>query len=125
MPGPADVLHDDVDRDAGLAQRFEDGGRDAWTVGDADHRDLRHVGFLRDPEHSLPVFHRHFGDDHRTHAVVEARADVDGHAVQLAYLDRARMYHTRTDRGQLEHLVVADMRELARGFHDARVGGED
>ena len=35
------------------------------------------------------------------------------------------MQDPRADGGQLEHLVITDVCELARGFHDARVGSED
>ena len=120
-----DVLNDDVDRDAGRSERLEDRGGDAGPVGNADHCDLRYVAFLGDSSHALSVFHRYVGDDHGTHAFVEARPDVDRHAVELADLDRPRMNHARAHRGQLEHLVVLDVAELARGFHKARIRSED
>ena len=89
-------------------------GGDARTVAHAEHGDLRDVGFLRDAAHSLSIFHRYLGDDHRTRRDREARSDVDRDAVQLPDLNGARMHHAGAGRGQLEHLVVADVRELAR-----------
>src|SRR5207302_7588474 len=118
-------LNDDVDGDTRRAERFEDRGRDAGAVADADDGDLRDVCLLRDSAHSLAIFHGYVSDDHRTDAIAEARPDVDRHAVQLADLHRAGMHHARAARGQLEHLVVLDVGQLPSRLHDARVRGED
>src|SRR5665213_2522590 len=125
MSRAADVLNNDVDRYPGLAERLEDRGRHAWPVGNTEHRDLGDVGFLCDPAHSLSFFHWYLGDDHRTHAVVKARSDVDGNAVELADLDRARVHHAGAHRRQLEHLVVTDVGQLSRVPHDLWIRGED
>ena len=45
------------------------------------------------------------------------------HAVVARELDRTQREHPAAGRGHLEHLVERDTRELARGRHDARVGG--
>src|SRR5579859_80333 len=119
------VLHDDVDRYAGRAERLEDRGGYAGAVAHSEHGDLRHVAFLRDAAHSLSVFHRYLGDDHRTHALVEARPHVDGHAVELADLDGPRVHHARARGRELEHLVIAYVRELAGCAHDPGIGRVD
>ena len=64
-------------------------------------------------------------DDPRALAVVERRADVDLDAVVTSVLDRAQREHARPARRQLEHLLVGDLRELARVGDDARVGAVD
>src|SRR5260221_2696611 len=116
-----DVLDDDVDRDSRRPERLEDRRGDAWAVAHAEYGDLRNVGFLRDAAHALPVFHRYLSDDHRTHAVVEARTHVDGDIEKTGDLDRAWMHHAGADRSQLQHLVLADMGELARVLHHPRI----
>jgi len=121
----SDVLHDDVNRDAGPAQRLEDRRGHAGPVGNAENGDLRDVGFLCDPAHTLSFFHRYLGDDHGTDAVVEARTNMDRNAVQLANLDRARMHHPGADRRELEHLVITDVGQLPRRAHDPRICSED
>ena len=125
MAGAADVLHDDVDRDARVGQWLEYGRRDAGAVAHPDHGYLRDVGFLRDTAHTLAIFHRYVSDDHRTDAVVEARPNVDRDAVELGDLDRARMHDACANRRELEHLVVLDVSQLLRRLHDPRVRGED
>ena len=50
---------------------------------------------------------------------------MDGHRVELGDLDRPRVHDACTDRGQLEHLVVLDVAQLARRLHHPGVGGED
>src|SRR5258706_10716173 len=109
----SDVLDDDVDRDSRRPERLEDRRGDAWAVAHAEDGDLRDVGFLRDAAHTLPVFHRYLSDDHRTHAVVEARAHMDRDIEKAGDLDRAWMHHAGPDRRQLQHLVIPDVAELA------------
>ena len=119
------VLHDDIDRDPGFGQRFEDRGRHTRPVGHAHHGDLGHVGFVRHSAHAVALFHRQLGDDHRTGALVEARAHVDAHAVQLSDLDRARMHDLGAHRRQLQDLLVGDESEQARLGDHPRVGRQD
>src|SRR5258707_123453 len=54
------------------------------------------------------------GHDPGSFIVVEARTDVDAHAVLHAELDRANLQHLGAQRRQLEHLLVADAVDLAR-----------
>jgi len=42
---------------------------------------------------------------------------LNGRAVQLAELDRARMHHARAKLSQLEHLFVADLGQFASAGH--------
>src|SRR5207248_10412562 len=72
----ADVLHDDVNRDPGRAQRLEDACGNARAVAHSDHGDLRDVRLLRDAAHALALFHRAAGDDPRTDAVPKASTGV-------------------------------------------------
>src|SRR5207244_11957184 len=80
---------------------------------------------FRETVKAMAVFHRKLIDDHRTDAVAEARAHVDRHVVQLADLDRSWMDDAGSDSCELEHFVVLDVAELARGFHNPWVRGED
>src|SRR5258708_9695711 len=56
---------------------------------------------------------------------MEARPNVNGNAVELTDLDRPRMHYTRTNRGQLQHLVVLDVSEFASGLHETWICSED
>ena len=79
--------------------------------GDAGDHDCFH-GFL-------------LGHDPGPFVVVEARTDVDRHAVLHPELDRADLQHLGAQRRQLQHLLVADAVDLARGADDVGVGGVD
>ena len=118
------VLHDHVQGDV-LGRHFgEDAQRGAGPVGNAQDRDAglvfghrraadRHVRRLR------------LAHDHRARVVAEAAADVDGHVELLGELDRAVVHHARPRRGQLEHLVVADLLDLPGLGHNAGIGRID
>ena len=115
-------LHDDVDDDARRGQRLEDLRLDARLVPDAQQRDLGFVlrrGDARD-HHGFHVFL--LGHDPRPLVVVEARTDVDAHPVLHPELDRPDLQHLGAQRGELEHLLVADAVNLARRRDDVGVG---
>jgi len=121
-PAGGDVLNNHVHRYARRAQRLEDGGGYSGPVRDAKHSDLGDVLLMDDSSHPLPIFHSHLGDDHRTRAPVERRAHVDGDAVELADLDRARVHHLGADGGEFQDLLVGDLRQQGRVSHHPRVG---
>ena len=61
----------------------------------------------------------------RSRHVGERRRHLDGHVVQLAELNRAWVHHPRTELSQLEHLFVANLRELARIRRYSRISRVD
>ena len=119
------VLHDHVDVDRAVGERPEDPRRDAGMVGHAGDRDLR-----------LGVVVGDGGDDGLLHRCVllgdpgprlpgEARAHVQRDVVIAGELDRAQHQHAAAARGDLEHLLEADLRQASRLGDDPRVGAED
>ena len=93
-------------------------------VGHADERDPRLVGRVRDGGDER-VFHGLvFSEDNGTGAGIEARAAVDPHAVGAGVLDRAQLQHPGARRRHLEHLLEADLGQLAGVGDDPGVGAE-
>ena len=102
----------------------EDLRRTAGVVGDSCSGDLRLVLVAVTPATTtLPrLSPRH---DPGPFGVVEARADVDRDAVLHPNLHAADLQHLGAERRELEHLFVADARDLARRRADVRVGRVD
>ena len=93
--------------------------------GTRPQRDLRVVARVGDAGdillfHDLVLVHHQ-----RARHVGEARQHLNAHPLVHRQLDAAGLQHLGADRGQLQHLLVADPRELARLRHDARIGGVD
>ncbi len=119
----ADVLQHDIDVDAGIPERTEDGSRHTGSIRDAQQRHLGDVGLVRYGAHLLTYLHlTPLGDD-CPRFVVERGSDVDLHRVRLADLDGARVHHPSPRGRQLEHLVVVDRGDHARVGDEPRVRG--
>ena len=116
-----------------LGQRLEDRRRLARLVGDADDRDLGivHVGGDAGDDrlfHGLS-FCDSGGDGSGDMTMVPVRCENDertwmGRSKRRAYSTQRRCSTLAPHGGELEHLLVGDVRHLARGGHDPRVGGE-
>ena len=116
---------DDVDVDAGLGQRLEHAAGDARLVGHLDQRDLGHVPIVRKAPHLVALLHEGILPDLGAGGVLERAQDLDGDAVDPAELDGADLHDLGTLVGELEHLLVADDRQLARSRHDPGIGRVD
>ena len=121
----ADVLDDHVDVDAGLGERLEDGLGDARPVGHLDERDLGDVPVVGQAADLVALLHERVLLDERAGGVLERAEDLDDDAVDPAQLDRPGLHDLGALVGQLEHLLVADDRQLAGVRHEPRVGRVD
>src|SRR6266849_171211 len=121
----ADILHDHIDVDRGVAERLENLGGNSRFVGHGHEGDLGLVLVERDAadDDVLHVLRFFFHDG--SWVVVETGADFEDDAEFFGELDRAALHHLRAEAGQLKHFVVGNLAELARAGHDARVGGID
>ena len=106
----ADVLHDHVDVDVGVADRPEDLIGDARAVRHAEDGDLRFVAIERDAGndglfHVLVFLER----DQRALALLfEAREHAQPDAVLAGEFDRADLQHLGAQARQLQHLLERD-----------------
>jgi len=119
------VLDDVVDNDVARGDIAENLRGNAGTIR---HGFDRHAGevFLEGGAGYDDVFHvRSLRDDPRAFVVVLAIAHVDAHVVLLGEFDGARLQHAGAKAGQLQHLVVADLVDLARVLADARISRID
>ena len=121
----ADVLDDHVDVDAGLGERVEDRPRDARPVRHGDDRDLGDVPVVGEPADLVALLHERVLLDERAGGVLERAEDLDDDVVDPAQLDRPDLHDLGALVGELEHLLVADDRELARLGDESRVGRVD
>ena len=121
----ADVLDDHVDVDAGLGQRVEDRARDARPVRHGDDRDLGDVPVVGQPADLVALLHERILLDERAGGVLERAEDLDDDAVDPAELDGADLHDLGALVGELEHLLVADDRQLAGAGDEPRVGRVD
>ena len=121
----AGVLHDDVDADAGLCERLEQPRCDAGPICRAAHGDLGDVPFHGYARDGLPDLHPGTSSvDERPGSVPGRHRHENWHSVY-----RSEFYgtgvHLSAQGGHLEHFVVADLGQLARFGHQARVRGVD
>ena len=121
----ADVLDDHVDVDPGVGQRREDRLGDARPVGHGDQGDLGHVPVVGQAADLVALLHERILLDEGTRRVLERAQDLDDDAVDPAELDRPDLHDLGALVGQLEHLLVADHRQLPGIGHDPRIGRED
>ena len=102
LRGRAGLVGDVADDDLGLV----------LVDGDAADDDLFHVGDF--------LFHD------GSWVVVKGGADFENDVVLGRKFDRARLHDLAAERGELEHLVVADFRRASCAvLHHARIGGVD
>jgi hypothetical protein len=105
-----------------FAERLEHGRGRTGFVGDVADHDL-----------GLVLVHGDAADEHLFHVgnflfhdgswvVVKGGANFENDAVLGRELDRTRLHDLGAERGQLEHLVVADFLQLAGILHHARIG---
>jgi hypothetical protein len=93
--------------------------------GDAGDRDLRLVARVRDAADD-PAFHDLLlVADQRAGLVGEAGQNLHPNLVAHREFHAAGLKHLRAERGEFEHLLVGDFRQLARLLGDARIGGVD
>src|SRR5690606_26933282 len=103
---------EDARDDAGPVENRADLHADvAFVLGDAGDDDVLEALFL--------------ADDPGAGRIGERAADVDLDSVLHRNLNRADLQDFRAERGELEHLLVADARDLPRRGADVRIGGED
>ena len=121
----ADVLDDHVDVDAGLGERVEDRPGDARPVRHGHDRDLGDVPVVGEAADLVALLHERILLDERARRILERAQDLDDDAVDPAELDRPDLHHLGALVGQLEHLLVADDRQLAGPGDEARIGGVD
>ncbi len=123
-----DVLHDHVDVDVGLCDDGEDVGGLTDLVGDADDGDLGLAAVMRDALDQR-LFHATLLVVDVSHPgarlVREGRADVDRDVLAACIFDAAEVQDLGAVGGHLQHVLVADLGDLACPRHDPRVGGED
>ncbi len=120
------VLDDVVDDDVGRGDVAEDLGGDAGPIGHVLDGDADQV-LLQGRARYDDVFHvRSLRDDPGAFGLsFWLLRTCKRHVVLLGKLHRPRLQHRCAQAGQLEHFVVADAVDLARVFHDPRVGGVD
>ena len=121
----AQVLDDHVDAEAGLAEVVEEGGERLRAVRQVVHRDAGLQAVEGDAGDGRVFKGLVDGFHDGTGLVVEGGTDLEGHVVFLRELHGARLHDLGAAGGELEHLLVGDLRQLARVEHDAGVGGVD
>src|SRR5690606_38589445 len=107
--------------------RLEDPGGLTDPVRDADDRDLGFTAIMRDT-----------GDDRLLHGtsllrlgdpgavlVRKRRSYMHSYVLPSGVLDTAEVQDLGATGGHLQHLLITDRGDPARGRHDPRVGGED
>ena len=125
----AGVLHDDVHADVGLAERLEQAGSDARPVDHAADGDLGDVGVDGDAPDAVSYLadgcvHIHSFVNESARRIGEAGCDQDGDLVEHAHFNRSRV-HLRAIAGELQHLFVVHLVQLAGFGHQPGVGGVD
>ena len=116
----ADVLDDHVDVDPGRRERIEDRPRDARPVRDRHDRDLGDVPVVGEPADLVALLHERVLLDERARRVLERAQDLDDDVVDPAQLHGPDLHDLGALVGELEHLLVADERQLTRVRHKAR-----
>ena len=118
------VLDDRVDVAAGVGQRPEDRSGGARPIGHAEQGDPGLLGRVGDSGDQW-VFHGFLFSQHNgTRRVFKARATVDPNPVGAGVLHRAQLQHLCPGGSHLEHLLEADVGELAGVRHEPGVRGE-
>ena len=93
--------------------------------GTASEGHLGDVAVVGQAADLVALLHERILPDQRTRRVLERAQDLDLDAVDPAQLDGADLHDLGALLRQLEHLLVADDGQLARGGHEARIGGVD
>ena len=101
------------------------GAGDARAVRDGHDRDLGDVPVVGEPADLVALLHERILLDERAGRVLERAQHLDDDVVDPAELDRADLHDLGALVGQLEHLLVADDRQLAGGRDEPGVGGVD
>jgi hypothetical protein len=105
--------------------RIENLRRGAGLIRHAGDGDLRLLPLDADAADD-DIFHAHgFLFHNGAGVLIEAAAHFEDDFEFLCELDGARLHHLRAAGGHLQHLVVADLVQLARCGNDARITGED
>ena len=123
----ADVLHDHVHVDVGVADRPQDLVGDARTVRHAQYRDLGLVPVGGDARDDC-LFHVlvFLESDQRAFAFLfEARKHAQPDAIFAGELHGADLQHLGAEARELQHLLERNGLQPPRVGHDARVGGVD
>ena len=119
------ILYYHVDDDMRRRDRAEYLRRQARLIGHPDQGNLRFI-----------LVAGHSGDQYIAHAVIlldqpgafdigKRRTDMHRHAVFFRKLDRADLQNLRAGAGELDHLIIGNLAQLARLRTDARIGGKD
>ena len=87
--------------------------RDARPVRHVDDRDLGHVPVVGEPADLVALLHERVLLDQRAGRVLERAEDLDDDVVDPAELDGPDLHDLGALVGELEHLLVADDRQLA------------
>ena len=121
----AGILDDHVHVDGRLGQGVENAGRTAGLIRQAPNGDLGLILVERDAADDDVLHAGGFFFHDGTGIVVETGTDFEDDVELLGELDRAQLHHLGSSAGHFEHLVVGDLRNLARRRHEPRVGGVD
>ncbi len=117
-----DVLHDHVDTDGGVGERLEHPSGNARPVGHADEGEL---GLVLIESHATnhDVFHaaRLFFHN-RPRIGIETGPDFEYNMKLFRGFHRSKLHHLGARAGQLEHLIVRDLIELAGVGHNPWIG---
>src|SRR6185436_14400837 len=114
-----------VDRQVSLRQRLEHAGRDAGTVRHAAQGNLRHVEVVGDAADAVELLHVYASVDQGARRLLEAGGDEDWYVVDRGDFHGPSLEDLRALAGELEHLFVSNLFQLARVGFDARVGRVD
>ncbi len=119
------VLNDVIHHDVGSGNVAEDFSRDTGPVRHGFDGDAGEVLFQSRARYD-DVFHiRGLRNDPGAGVLILRIADVNPHIVFLGKFHRPRLQHRSAKPGQLEHFIIADLLDLPRVLHNARVRGVD
>ena len=123
----AGVLHDRVDRNAGVGERAEELGGDARAIGHVAQRERGDIAVEGDGSDTVFRFHLDLLANDGAGRVVggEGRGDDDGDVVEQPQFHGAGVHYRRALRGGFEHLFGGDVGQPPRVGLDARIGGVD